>query len=89
MAKQAQTLTRDQIEQRVRRIIEDNLGVDESEITLQSTLRDDLGADSLDDVELIMACEEEFDLEISDEDAEKIHTVKDVMDYVARRLKVG
>ena len=63
-------------------VIADELSMDESEITLDSTFTDDLGADSLDIVELIMALEEEFDLEIPDEDAEKITVVGDVVDYI-------
>ena len=61
--------------------------VDETEITPGANLQDDLGADSLDVVELVMAFEEEFDLEISDEDAERCKTVKDVLDYIASKVK--
>lgn len=68
--------------ERVREIIVDQLGVDEEEVTLAASFVDDLGADSLDIVELIMAFEEEFDLEIPDEDAEKIGTVGDAVDYI-------
>ena len=64
---------------RVKKIIVDQLGVDESKITEDSSFVDDLGADSLDIVELIMAFEEEFDIEIPDEDAEKIKTVGDAL----------
>lgn len=60
----------------------DQLGVDESQVTEDASFVDDLGADSLDTVELIMAFEEEFDIEIPDEDAQKIKTVKDVMEYI-------
>ncbi|MGE5507915.1 MAG: acyl carrier protein [Chitinophagales bacterium] len=67
---------------RVREIIVDQLGVDEEEVTPAASFIDDLGADSLDIVELIMAFEEEFDLEIPDEDAEKIATVGDAVDYI-------
>lgn len=68
--------------ERLKRVIVDRLGVDESEVTLESSFIDDLGADSLDVVELIMALEEEFDVEIPDEDAEKIHTVGDALNYI-------
>ena len=68
--------------ERVKRIIVDRLGVDESEVTPEASFKDDLGADSLDIVELVMELEDEFDLEISDEDAEKITTVGEVVDYI-------
>ncbi|WP_027414563.1 acyl carrier protein [Aneurinibacillus terranovensis] len=67
---------------RVKKIIVDRLGVDESEITMEASFKDNLGADSLDVVELVMELEDEFDLEISDEDAEKIATVGDVINYI-------
>ena len=67
---------------RVKKIIVDQLGVNESKITEDSSFVDDLGADSLDIVELIMAFEEEFDIEIPDEDAEKIKTVGDAVKYL-------
>jgi len=67
---------------RIKKIIVDQLGVDESKITENSSFVDDLGADSLDIVELIMAFEEEFDIEIPDEDAEKMKTVGDAMKYL-------
>ncbi|MBP5427133.1 MAG: acyl carrier protein [Clostridiales bacterium] len=67
---------------RLKQVIVDQLGVEESEITLESSFIDDLGADSLDVVELIMALEEEFNIEIPDEDAEKILTVGDALDYI-------
>lgn len=70
------------IEQRVKEIIADQLGVEMEKITPEAKFVDDLGADSLDVVELIMAFEEEFGIEIPDEDAEKIATVKDVLDYI-------
>ncbi|MCP4396076.1 MAG: acyl carrier protein [bacterium] len=63
-------------------IVAEQLGVDESEITEEASFIDDLGADSLDTVELVMALEEEFDIEIPDEDAEKIGTVKDAIKYI-------
>ncbi|MBN6185867.1 acyl carrier protein [Aneurinibacillus sp. BA2021] len=67
---------------RIKKIIVDRLGVDESEIKEEASFKDDLGADSLDVVELVMELEDEFDLEISDEDAEKITTVGDVIKYI-------
>ncbi|MBU4227808.1 acyl carrier protein [bacterium] len=69
---------------KIKKIIVDQLGVDESKITEDSSFVDDLGADSLDIVELIMAFEEEFDMEIPDEDAEKIKTVGDVVKYLSK-----
>ncbi len=71
------------MERRVIEIIVEQLGVSEEEVTMEASFIDDLGADSLDLVELIMAMEEEFGLEISDEDAEKILTVQDVVNYIA------
>lgn len=68
---------------RVKKIIVDRLSVDEDKVVLEATFKDDLGADSLDIVELIMELEDEFDLEISDEDAEKISTVGDVVTYIS------
>jgi acyl carrier protein len=70
------------VEEKVRQIIVDQLGVDESEVVASAAFIDDLGADSLDIVELVMALEEGFDLEIPDEDAEKIRTVKDAVEYI-------
>lgn len=67
---------------KVKDIVVEQLGVDEEEVTEQASFVDDLGADSLDIVELIMALEEEFDLEIPDEDAEKIVTVGDAVNYI-------
>ena len=67
---------------KVKAIVVEQLGVDESEVAIDSTFIDDLGADSLDIVELIMACEEEFNIEIPDDVAEKIKTVKDTVDYI-------
>jgi acyl carrier protein len=70
------------IEKRVKEIVAEQLGVDESQVTNEASFMDDLGADSLDTVELVMALEEEFDIEISDENAEKIQTVQDAIDYL-------
>ncbi|OGD14223.1 acyl carrier protein [Candidatus Atribacteria bacterium RBG_19FT_COMBO_35_14] len=69
---------------KIKKIIVDQLGVDESKISEDSSFVDDLGADSLDIVELIMAFEEEFDMEIPDEDAEKIKTVGDAIKYLSK-----
>jgi acyl carrier protein len=67
---------------KVKSIIVEQLGVDEEEVTMEASFTDDLGADSLDIVELVMAFEEEFGIEIPDEDAEKIATVKDAVHYI-------
>ncbi|MEI8055213.1 MAG: acyl carrier protein [bacterium] len=77
------------IEERVKKIIAEQLGVNESEITNESSFVDDLGADSLDTVELVMALEEEFSTEIPDEDAEKITTVQQAVEYVQSHIKVA
>ncbi len=69
---------------KVKEIVVEQLGVDEADVTLDSTFIDDLGADSLDIVELIMAFEEEFNIEIPDEAAEKIKTVRDAVEYIDR-----
>ena len=70
------------VEEKVREIIVDQLGVDENQVTDEAAFIDDLGADSLDTVELVMALEEEFDVEIPDEEAEKISKVQDAIDYI-------
>ncbi|WP_100373237.1 acyl carrier protein [Bacillus sp. FJAT-45037] len=70
---------------RVTKIVVDRLGVEEADVKLEASFKDDLGADSLDVVELVMELEDEFDLEISDEEAEKISTVTDVVDYINSR----
>ncbi|MBS0544993.1 MAG: acyl carrier protein [Proteobacteria bacterium] len=75
------------IEQRVKKIVAEQLGVNESEIKNESSFVDDLGADSLDTVELVMALEEEFECEIPDEEAEKITNVQQAIDYVSAHLK--
>jgi acyl carrier protein len=75
------------VESRVKEIIIDQLGVDEKEVTLEAKFIEDLGADSLDLVELVMALEEEYETEISDEDAEKIQTVGDAIEYIKSHLE--
>jgi acyl carrier protein len=70
------------IEERVKQIVAEQLGVDDAQVTSEASFMVDLGADSLDTVELVMALEEEFDIEISDEDAEKILTVQDAVSYI-------
>ncbi len=77
------------VDEKVKQIVVEQLGVDESEVTSSTSFVDDLGADSLDQVELVMAFEEAFDLEIPDEDAEKIRTVQDAIDYIEKNAKVG
>ncbi len=76
-----------QIEQKVREIIVEQRGVDPEQVTQEASFVDDLGADSLDTVELVMALEEEFDLEIPDEDAEKITTVGEAIEYIERNME--
>jgi acyl carrier protein len=71
------------VDERVKQIVAEQLGVDEDQVTAEASFMEDLGADSLDTVELVMALEEEFDIEISDEDAEKIQTVQDAIDYIS------
>jgi acyl carrier protein len=77
------------VDEKVKQIIVEQLGVDEGEVTPSASFVDDLGADSLDTVELVMAFEEAFDIEIPDEDAEKIKTVKDSIDYIQKNSKGG
>jgi acyl carrier protein len=72
--------------ERVTKIIVDRLGVDENQVTLEASFKDDLGADSLDVVELVMELEDEFDMEISDDDAEKIATVGDAVNYINGKI---
>jgi len=76
------------VEEKVKQIIVEQLGVDEAEVTSAASFVDDLGADSLDTVELVMAFEEVFDIEIPDEDAEKIRNVQDAIDYIGKHLQV-
>jgi acyl carrier protein len=77
------------VDEKVKQIIVEQLGVDEGEVTPSASFVDDLGADSLDTVELVMAFEEAFDIEIPDEDAEKIRTVSDAVDYIGKHAKAG
>jgi len=77
-----------EVTEKVKAIISEQLGVDEAEVTTGASFVDDLGADSLDRVELVMALEAAFDLEIPDEDAEKISTVQGTIDYVEKHAKV-
>lgn len=72
--------------ERVTKVVVDRLGVDESEVKLEASFRDDLGADSLDVVELVMELEEEFDMQIDDEDAEKIATVGDAVSFIESKI---
>lgn len=73
------------IEERIQRIIVEQLGVKPEEVTPEASFADDLGADSLDTVELVMGLEEEFNLEIPDEDAERMQTVGDVLKYLQKK----
>ena len=75
------------VEQQIKAIIAEQLGVSESSITNESSFVDDLGADSLDTVELVMALEEEFETEIPDENAEQITTVQEAIDFISARLE--
>ena len=75
------------VEEKVKQIIVEELGVDESEVTANARFIEDLGADSLDTVELVMRFEEEFDIEIPDEDAEKIQSVRDAISYIEQYKK--
>ena len=75
------------VAEKVKQIIVEQLGVDESQVEPNASFVDDLGADSLDIVELVMAFEEAFDLDIPDDDAEKIKTVKDAIDYIEAKKK--
>ena len=75
------------VEQKVKQIIVEQLGVDEGAVDATASFVDDLGADSLDIVELVMAFEEAFEIDIPDEDAEKIATVKDAIDYIEAKKK--
>jgi acyl carrier protein len=74
---------------RIKKVISEQLGVDENQVTNEASFVDDLGADSLDLVELVMALEDEFSTEIPDEDAEKITTVQEALDYIESKLQSG
>ncbi len=78
-----------EIVEKVKQIISEQLGVDENEVTPSASFVDDLGADSLDQVELVMALEEHFGVEIPDEDAEKLRTVQDAIAYIDKHAKVS
>ena len=75
------------IEARVKKIVAEQLGVNEAEVKIDSSFVDDLGADSLDTVELVMALEEEFECEIPDEEAEKITSIQQAIDYIKAHVK--
>lgn len=77
------------VEDRVKKIIVEQLGVEDKDIKADASFVDDLGADSLDTVELVMALEDEFEREIPDEDAEKINTVQDAVNYVRENLEAA
>jgi acyl carrier protein len=79
-------ITLSTISERVKKIVVEQLGVKEAEVSDQASFVDDLGADSLDTVELVMALEEEFDLEIPDEEAEKIRTIQQAIDYIKKHV---
>lgn len=86
MTKFCKEVTGVDVMDRVKELVVEQLGVDAEEVTEEASFIDDLGADSLDIVELVMAFEEEFDLEIPDEDAEKIRTVGDAVEYIKAKL---
>ncbi|NBV41588.1 acyl carrier protein [bacterium] len=80
-------LSRDEVYQKVKSVIVEQLGVSEDEVTAEASFTDDLGADSLDMVELVMALEDDFGTEIADEDAEKLTTVGKTVDYIVNHIK--
>jgi acyl carrier protein len=84
---QGDNLTMSNIEERVKKIVVEQLGVKEEQVNASSSFVDDLGADSLDTVELVMALEEEFETEIPDEEAEKITTVQQAIDYIKAHIQ--
>ena len=79
-------MSSEEVFEKVKEIIKEQLGVSESAVTLEASFIDDLGADSLDIVELVMALEEEFNIEIPDADAEKVVTVEDVVEYIKENV---
>ena len=79
-------MSTEEVFEKVKKVIVDQLGVSESSVTMEASFIDELGADSLDIVELVMALEEEFDIEIPDADAEKVVTVGDVVDYIKENV---
>ncbi len=85
----AETKEKPNVAEKIKQIVSEQLGVDEAEVTPTASFVDDLGADSLDTVELVMAFEEAFDIEIPDEDAEKIQTVKDAIEYIQGHTKAS
>lgn len=80
-------MSSEEIFEKIKAIIVEQLGVAENAVTMDASFIDDLGADSLDIVELVMAMEEEFDIEIPDEEAEKVVTVRDVVDYIKENVQ--
>ena len=80
-------MSSEEIFEKIKAIIVEQLGVAENSVTMDASFIDDLGADSLDIVELVMAMEEEFDIEIPDEEAEKVVTVRDVVDYIKENVQ--
>ena len=76
-------MAKEEIFDKLKELVVDQLGVDDDEVTTEATIQEDLGADSLDLVDLVMAVEEEFDVKIADEDLEGIKTVDDIVDYIA------
>jgi acyl carrier protein len=82
-------VARKDVADKVKQIISEQLGVDEADITPSASFMDDLGADSLDQVELVMALEEAFGVQVGDEDAEKMLTVQNAVDYINKHAKLG
>tara|TARA_A100001388_G_C28337995_1_gene297599 strand:+ start:124 stop:372 length:249 start_codon:yes stop_codon:yes gene_type:complete len=80
------TVTKDEVYEKVKSVIVDQLGISEEEITMESSFTDDLGADSLDTVELVMALEEEFSTDISDDEAEKLTTVEKTVEFILKNI---
>jgi acyl carrier protein len=83
-SKETKKMAENEIFDKVKKIVVDRLGVTDDQVTMEASFTEDLGADSLDTVELVMAFEEEFNIEIPDEDAEKIGTVKDAVGYIGK-----